>query len=350
MNWNDTKHYGIWGLPTFIQSYFKTFWFSVENECIGDVIVFTPNSIDNISLIEWNFGNPASGNENTSTLFDPVHIYLSPGEYTVTAKFYYLNTYQTYSKIVEIFEIPDIELGNDTTICIGDTAKFEIDEDFAFYTWNGQESLDPMFKTPDEGLVTLEVSNVCGSDIVEAYVYVQPLPKIDLGPDIKMKYQEYIFMDAGQHYSFLWSDGSKESYITPQYPGDYWVEVYDAFGCKASDTINVVPIPFAFYVPNAFSPNGDDVNESFEIFTSYDLNLKSGDGFDFDFDFEFHIYNRWGQEVFFTRNFGEFWDGTYNNVPCTIEVYTWIMVVRMQEDNAFFSKATQLSGNVTLLR
>jgi gliding motility-associated-like protein len=309
---------------------------------VGDEIIFKPNTTENLDLIEWDFGDPLSGPNNYSTHFYPVHVYALPGEYTITAKFHYLNTYQTYSKKIEIFQAPKIELGNDTTICEGDTAVFQVDDEFGTYLWNGNSCSDHFFEFSEQGSVTLEVSNVCGMDSDEAFVYVQPLPLVDLGPDIEMKYREYLTLDAGQHEEYLWMDGSTEKYYSPKNPGAVWVQVADGFGCKATDTVIISPIPFTFHVPTAFSPNGDEMNEQFKIFTTYDVQV--------DFDYEFFVYNRWGQEVFHTRNYPDFWDGTFNNLPCPIEVYTWILIVEMDSENDFFTKTTKLAGNVTLLR
>ncbi len=352
ITWSSTDHYCVWGLPTFIQSFFKTFWFTVENECIGDEIKFSPNSIDNLEMIEWNFGDPASASGDTSTLFYPMHVYSQPGEYTITAKFYYLNTYQSYSKKIEILYIPEIQMGNDITICQGDTAEIEIFSNHDVYIWNGNYISEPFLNVSEEGPVIVGVENACGSDSDEVYIYVQPLPEVDLGPDLEMKYREYVALDAGSHFAYRWIDGTTENYCYPASPGEYWVEVWDALGCKSSDTIMITPVPFSFHVPTAFSPNGDDLNPTFEIYTSYDLHYlwDYNIDFDIDFDFEFYVFNRWGQEVFYTNDFNEVWDGTYNNIPCPTEVYTWILVVKMEEENEFFTKSTQLTGNVTLVR
>lgn len=342
VSWNQQGSYVIWGLPTFVQSFFKTFWFSTENQCVGDEVVFTPNTTDNLDMIEWNFGDPESGTNNISSLLYPTHVYSSRGEYIVTAKFYYLNTYQTYSIRVKIFQIPFIELPDDVTICDGETARFNVDDSYSGYTWNGNFSTSPIYETKEGGHVIVEVSNVCGSSMDEAYVYIQPNPIVDLGCDIEMKYNEYISLDAGQHEAYTWSDGSLEEYCIPENPGKYWVEVSDALGCKSSDTICITAVPFTFHVPTAFTPNGDEINEEFKIFTSYFVQV--------DFNYEFYVYNRWGQQVFHTQQYPEFWDGTFNNLPCPTEVYTWVLIVNMNTDDEFFTKTTKLAGNVTLLR
>ncbi|UPS90538.1 T9SS type B sorting domain-containing protein [Bizionia sp. M204] len=71
------------GLPPFIQSYFfATNIF--KNTCFGDNTEFSINTSTVIDAISWNFGDPASGNDNTSTDLNPTHIFTNPGDYIVT--------------------------------------------------------------------------------------------------------------------------------------------------------------------------------------------------------------------------------------------------------------------------
>jgi gliding motility-associated-like protein len=87
----------------------------------------------------------------------------------------------------------------------------------------------------------------------------------------------------------------------------YTVTGTNQFGCTASDTITVKvsnagnPI---FQVPNAFTPNGDRVNDCFGLRKWARVN-----------ELEFIIYNRWGQKVFSTSDPGTCWDGTLNGKP-----------------------------------
>jgi len=79
---------------------------------------------------------------------------------------------------------------------------------------------------------------------------------------------------------------------------DYIVEVTDAFGCVSSSTV-IVPADTRLLIPNIFTPNGDGVNDLFEI-----INLPVGGSH------RLIISNRWGKEVFSANNYqeGNFWD------------------------------------------
>lgn len=70
------------GLPPFIQSYFYIDPFTFKHVCLGDVTEFLLN--DTFDSVVWNFGDVASGVNNTSTDLEPTHIFTAPGDYDVT--------------------------------------------------------------------------------------------------------------------------------------------------------------------------------------------------------------------------------------------------------------------------
>lgn len=87
-----------------------------------------------------------------------------------------------------------------------------------------------------------------------------------------------------------------------------------------SNIIKVAPEPLIF-IPNAFSPNGDGVNEEFK---------PDGIAFlrDSTDEFILEIYNRWGQRVFRTNRFQDTWDGTFNGGKCQEGVYIYHLQLR----------------------
>ncbi len=86
-------------------------------------------------------------------------------------------------------------------------------------------------------------------------------------------------------------------------------------------------------VPNAFSPNGDGVNDVVKI---------EGKGI---LELSFRIYNRWGEKVFETNDKNIGWDGVYKGVLQEMEVYTYAA-----EATLINGKTIPLKGNITLLR
>jgi gliding motility-associated-like protein len=119
-------------------------------------------------------------------------------------------------------------------------------------------------------------------------------------------------------------------------PGDYPVAliVKNEWGC-ADSTLKLITVAedFAIYVPNVFTPNGDEDNEVF---------MAQGRGIKL---FNLTIYDRWGQRVFIAKDINSGWDGSFMNQPCKSDVYTWKI-----EASSIHGQAKILTGHVTLYR
>ena len=104
-----------------------------------------------------------------------------------------------------------------------------------------------------------------------------------------------------------------------------------------SNIVRLNPLAVVF-IPTAFSPNNDKLNEQF----SFD-----GVGFIRDDikDYTFRVYNRWGTKVFDASTYGDFWDGTFRDKPCPGGVYTYYLQL-YGIDNIRYS----YRGNVALIR
>lgn len=107
---------------------------------------------------------------------------------------------------------------------------------------------------------------------------------------------------------------------------DYSINVIEIY--SVSNTIRV-PIERAIYVPNAFSPDGDNTNDVFQV-----MGRNLG-------HITIEIYNRWGQMVFEAPHLTEPWDGTFRGKPCPIGTY----VYQLKVDDLI----TQ-AGTITLVR
>lgn len=92
-------------------------------------------------------------------------------------------------------------------------------------------------------------------------------------------------------------------------------------------------------IPNAFSPNGDGVNDVFIPHSKY-----FNDGTILG-DYTFSIFNRWGEKIFETSSINEGWDGTYKHADYQQDVYVYIL-----EAKSLTEKVIKKRGTVTLLR
>ena len=120
--------------------------------------------------------------------------------------------------------------------------------------------------------------------------------------------------------------------------GTYQIQliVTGAGGCPDTvyGTVRVEP-EFSIYIPNAFTPNGDGVNDGF---IAYGKNIVS---------YEMWILDRWGMEIYHATDFHHPWDGTYygNDKPCQNDVYEYVIDVTDQN-----LRRRRYIGHVTLVR
>lgn len=142
-----------------------------------------------------------------------------------------------------------------------------------------------------------------------------------------------------QAQTFEWSTGSNESTIEITEPGTYWLNMY-YYGCEVyTDTIDVVFENCNCIVkfPNAFTPDGDNLNDTFspivkeiDCFAEYDLT----------------IFNRWGNKVFESTDPAIGWDGKYDSKNANSDVYVYILKYKLAID----SEEKVENGDLTLIR
>ena len=102
---------------------------------------------------------------------------------------------------------------------------------------------------------------------------------------------------------------------------------------SVSNTVRVKK-KLQLYVPNAFTPDGDKVNDLFGI-EEQGIN-----------EFSMEIFNRWGELVYYTDKLGDKWDGKENGKECKQDAYVYVIQAKGEDDIAY----TTLRGSVTLLR
>jgi len=143
-------------------------------------------------------------------------------------------------------------------------------------------------------------------------------------------------------FQYFWDFGDGESSIeeNPIYifknVGNYSVSlrVNSHEGCQ--DSINKIIIAYPellVFIPNSFSPNEDDINEKFYPVINRILD-----------DYQFHIYNRWGNLIYFTNNQYDKWDGKFKDTQATQGVYYYM--IRFSLDGV----SKLYHGSVTLIK
>ncbi len=129
--------------------------------------------------------------------------------------------------------------------------------------------------------------------------------------------------------------------IRPLENGYYYVDVSSVYGCLLRDTVFVrVADPGGLFVPNAFTPDGDGLNDFIEVFTGDNIEQITA----------FEIFDRWGNNVFSAFDFspGDMnarWNGTYKGEELNPGVFVYLLQVR-DIRGTIKNKA----GDITLLR
>jgi gliding motility-associated-like protein len=282
------------------------------------------------------------------------------GVYETTAGIYN-DTYQTINGCDSIV-INTVEIGSGGSATINEV--FPICQGIAPTSlsainpggvWSGQGIVNPIIGVFDPSTVgvglwtiTYTIAGSCG-DSQNATIEVMPETNLRIEvvsehcPDDSDFY--LTARPAGGNWTGLGVDEDTGLFsIEDAGPGTHTIyyDMYDQ--CADRATIDVVILEscpesteLIYYVPNAFTPDGDEHNQMFQpIFTS---------GHD-PFDFHMIIFNRWGEVVFESYDADVGWDGTYANHLAMDGIYVW----KIEFKHLNVDKRTVLTGHVNLLR
>ncbi len=233
---------------------------------------------------------------------------------------------------VGVRPIPTFTLNGNNKICYGNTIQLNASGGDN-YLWSPAHSLNssivanPIANPDTTTLYAVYISETnCNYDTtLNLRITVDPTPivqaqksnDIDCGSPTAQ-------LNATGASSFLWtpSTGLNNPTIANPLAGisattTYIVTGTNNFGCKNSDTLTVNVTNAnkpTFVLPNAFTPNGDRINQCFGIQRWGNVTIK-----------EFSIYNRWGQRVFSTKDPTKCWDGTINGKPQATGAYAYVI-------------------------
>jgi gliding motility-associated-like protein len=244
------------------------------------------------------------------------------------------------------------------SICIDDPIMLKASGG-SHYNWYGDASLSTVPSTtldctgcpsptalPPLGVTNyyvLVTSDEGCKDTLMTEITVNPKPIIEVLPaDTTIKYGKSIVLNAfgGIFYSWSPTGTLNDSYssnplATPKESTTYIAIGTNEYGCMSTDTA-VVNIDFRdiTFLPNAFSPNGDGLNDVFKV---GNINFRKL--------LEFRIFDRWGKQVFETTNRDEGWDGTVSGKAVNSDVYYYIIRLGYADD-----VVETFKGDVTLIR
>jgi len=198
-----------------------------------------------------------------------------------------------------------INLGNDTTICWLDSLKLDAkNTEATHYQWQ-DASTGNTYTVYYDGQYWVKITNLCSgaSDTINIS-YLKAI-NLDLGSDTVFCENDRIHLEfdvSSPHASYLWQDGSISPVYIAEKAGIYSVTVSNVcmsvsgemeISLKNCDSLLI-------WTPNAFTPNGDGLNDVFKPMIYREELLKR---------FEMFIYDRWGNLIFTTQDYLIGWDG-----------------------------------------
>ena len=196
----------------------------------------------------------------------------------------------------------------------------------------------------DSTLITVVGSNACFDDTVVIDVTGLNLPLVNAGSDTTIFRNTQAELLADGEGSLAWIDdpsilnpGSLVIDVEPLENTTYILSSLGGNGCENYDSVTVfVEGKNALYLPTAFSPNGDGVNDFFHIIAS--LNLTQ--------ILDFSIWNRNGGLLFNTSDINDMgWDGRFKGKDQPLGVYVWSI-----QALSYDGEIVSYKGNVTLTR
>ncbi|MGM0479310.1 MAG: gliding motility-associated C-terminal domain-containing protein [Bacteroidota bacterium] len=250
----------------------------------------------------------------------------------------------TFIDVIEVFP----EAGNDTIVCPDEPVNLWASGGVA-YEWKPPQSVkDPTSNSTvaqPENPLTYEVvvTDEFGcSETAEVKIEHYPQPYVQTTADYYGFAGDEVELHASTNNgsgTFTWSPTEYLSCVNCQSPTatppesmTYRVLYIDENGCRAEDAVRI-SFEGIIYVPNSFTPDGNDYNEYFSV-----------EGGNIEI-FHMEIYNRWGERVFETDDFNAKWDGTYNGQKCKDGTYVWKIKYEDTEGNK-----EAMVGHVNLLR
>jgi len=198
--------------------------------CQGQSVDIWCHAENGIAPYEFQWLEPS---ENTDS------INVTPDETTT----YYIDVmdacggFVTDSVTIEVLEMPEFELGNDTTLCGGDSLVLA-PGNFATYIWQ-DGSTEPTYTVTQPGTYYVQVSAASGCSTADQIVVdFYPEINLSLGNDTIICLGESLLLVAPEGFSdYSWQDGSTETSYEASESGNYWVTVSDEFGCSRTDSL-----------------------------------------------------------------------------------------------------------------
>lgn len=251
------------------------------------------------------------------------------------------------STIVIINAAPVADAGADVRICEGASTRLQ-GSGGQTYNWlpatglSASNIASPQAAPADSTLYILTVSNGTCTDRDSVLVAVLKKPRANAGPDLQIFQGSSVKLQGsfgGSRVVYFWTPGYNilssasdiNAEVAPLTDTIYTLHVQSQDGCGTATDDVFVRVLMKIKIPNVFSPNGDGINDDWQIdelasFPESDIT----------------IFDRYGRQVFNTKGYNKPWDGKLNSKPLPVGVYYYILDLK--------NGLKKMGGAVTILR
>jgi gliding motility-associated-like protein len=294
----------------------------------------------------YTWKGPNGFTSNTQQADIPDVKFTDAGQYEVLVTDY-KGCSRTASTILNVYPAATAVKGPDVSFCEGDSSMISVSGGVR-YKWLPAANLSndtiptPVARPADSTIYRAVVISDHGcTDTALIHVNVWKKPKAIAGPDKRMRQGFSVLLDGqvtGTDVSFNWApslymSGATSLHPTVAPPGDFQYELQAVSdkGCGVSTDLVRIRVYDKISVPNAFSPNGDGINDTW-IIEPLELFAESVT----------EVFNRHGQVVYRSNGYFKPWNGTRNGQPLPVGTYYYSIVISMNEP--------RITGWVTIIR
>lgn len=313
--------------------------------CFGTVDEFTSVSSPNATDFFWTISNGEAFNtEDVSTILDPGDFEV---ELIVNSA---LGCADTITKNMTIFPLPE-PMVNEGEICQGEIIELTAEGGLS-YSWSPTTGLDdPNAQTVEASpqssrtyTVTVTDENDCVASTESFVLVYEPAPSITVDTVLRIGDTDIAGLNLGGAYTYLWTpdielecDTCPITLFRPLEDREYTLTLTDTVGCFSTESYFFFEIleVASVVVPDAFTPNGDGVNDIVYV-----------EGWGIEELISFQIYNRWGELIFETADENTGWDGTYKGEVQNPDSYAYVIVAK----NFIFGNPETFKGFIDLVR
>lgn len=249
---------------------------------------------------------------------------------------------ESYMIEISLDSIPPVDLGPDTALCQDETLLLDagLNDPNIGYFWS-DGSTGPTFTVTgnESASYTVEAVNQCGTGSDTRFVEYS-LPPADIFPSNAYEpcFGVTFTLDVGDiEGSYVWRDGSSAPSYLVSTGGFHWVTITDDDDCWiVSDTtfVQSIPCECPMFMPNAFTPNGDGLNDEWAPVFECE-----------PYDYTLQIFDRWGRVIRTINSPIETWNGKIGGEPVKDGIYNYVLFYREVFDGIPITK----TGHVVVL-